>query len=163
VPSGGVASVVFAGIPTGYKHLQIRALVQTNRGTYGIDDIFLRMNSDSGNNYAWHQLVGDGSTGYSQGATSYSAMDVSGLGTTAGGTFGAAVIDILDYASITKNKTMRALAGVDLNGTVAGYGGQVQLDSSLWMSTAAINSITITPRTGTLINQYSQFALYGVR
>jgi hypothetical protein len=65
-------------------------------------------------------------------------------------------MDILDYANTNKFKTTRTLEGYDANGS-----GNVSLTSGLWQSTSAINSITITA-VGTF-NQYSQFALYGVK
>ena len=60
VPSGGVASVTFAGIPSGYKHLQIRALYKVNNTNSGSSRI--TYNGDSGNNYSSHYLIGDGSS-----------------------------------------------------------------------------------------------------
>ena len=73
------------------------------------------------------------------------------------GVFAAAVIDILDYANTNKNKTIRALDGLDNNGS-----GTVAFSSSLWSSTSAINSIEISGLGGT-IQQYSSFALYGIK
>ena len=55
VGSGGVSSITFAGIPTGYKHLQIRQIAKsTNTGGY----ILLRPNNDSTyTNFYWHYLA----------------------------------------------------------------------------------------------------------
>lgn len=164
VPSGGVASITFAAIPTGYKHLQIRAVTQSNRGTYGTDDIWCRINNDTGSNYTYHFLAGDGSAASAGASTSQSRTYVGNSGTSTGSTFGANIIDILDYASTSKNKTLRTLAGTDINGLIAGYGGSVILASGLWMnSSTAISSIQIYPNSGTLWTQYSQFSLYGVK
>jgi hypothetical protein len=167
VPAGGVASITFAGIPNTYKHLQIRGLAQSNRATYGFDDIKLRFNSDSGTNYARHYLGGDGSSAYSGAASTPSTFLFidSGAGTSTAGAsfFGASIIDILDYTSTSKNKTLRALCGADVNGTVGGLGGRVTFNSGLWFATpVAINSITITPDASTF-SQNTQFSLYGVR
>ena len=72
--------------------------------------------------------------------------------------FGAIVVDILDYTSTTKNKTVRSIGGLDNNG-----GGQMYINSSLWYATpAAITQIDITPELGNFA-QYSQFALYGIK
>ena len=62
VGSGGVGSITFTSIPTTYTHLQIRGIVQTNRATYGIDEGYLTFNGDSGSNYAYHYMYGDGSS-----------------------------------------------------------------------------------------------------
>jgi hypothetical protein len=166
VPSGGVASVTFAGIPSTYKHLQIRCLVQETRATYGIAEFDLRFNADSGSNYSHHGLWGDGGSASASGNASAGSIRIGNgtFGTNTGGTFGAGIIDILDYASITKNKVVRALTGVDVNGTVGGAGGRVGLFSGSWYNTLPVTSFVLTPSSpSTDFTQYSQFTLYGVR
>ena len=59
VGAGGSSTVTFSSIPSGYKHLQIRAIARTNRSA-GVDIMSMRMNSDTGNNYADHLVYGDG-------------------------------------------------------------------------------------------------------
>ena len=163
VGATAVSSITFAGIPTGYKHLQIRAIGQTSRGTYGNDQMTMRINGDTGSNYSSHILTGDGSSASASGASAQTSINLSfKLGTTVSNAFGAFIIDVLDYANISKNKTVRNLAGVDINGTIAGYGGEVELSSGGWYSTSAITSLTFTP-TNANFTQYSQFTLYGVR
>jgi hypothetical protein len=166
VGSGGAASIEFAGIPTGYKHLQIRALVQETRATYGISEFNLTFNSDSGANYSHHGLWGDGSSASASGNASTNFIRVGNgtFGTNTGASFGAGIIDVLDYADTSKNKTMRAIAGVDVNGTVGGIGGRVGLFSGEWYSTSSITSITLVPASpATDFTQYSSFALYGIK
>jgi hypothetical protein len=164
VGAGGSSSITFSSIPSTYSHLQLRWACITNRGTYAIDDIKVTFNSDTGANYSQHNLRGNGSTatagsGVSQ---SYIYYDVS-AGTSVSNFFGVAITDILDYANTNKYKTTRALTGTDTNGAVAGEYGRVALQSGGWRSTSAINSITIVPFTGTQFNQYSSFALYGIK
>jgi hypothetical protein len=164
VGSGGVSSVTFSNIPNTYKHLQVRWLCTTNRGTYAIDDIKMTFNSDTGANYSHHNLKGNGSTA-SAGAianANYLYYDVS-AGTSVSNFFGVAITDILDYANTNKFKTIRALTGTDTNGSVAGEFGRVALQSGNWRNTAAITSITIVPFTGTSFNQHSRFSLYGIK
>lgn len=165
VPSGGLSSITFAGIPSTYTHLQIRAFVKTNRSTYGRDEFFLRFNDDStSSNYSWHTLYGDGGTAAAYAAPTESYIDAGyisgGVGTSM---FGAAVVDILDYKNPSKYKTTRSLTGHDHNGAIAGIHAIVNLNSGLWKSTSAINSIKIAVISGTAFNEYSSFALYGVK
>jgi hypothetical protein len=47
--------------------------------------------------------------------------------------------------------------GFDANGS-----GYVSLGSGLWMNTAAVTSIKLSPYSGTFV-QYTQFALYGIK
>ena len=166
VGSGGVASVAFAGIPSGYKHLQLRVFAQTNRGTYGTDNVSLQINGDTGSSYAYHYLRGSGSAVASAAATSQTSVIEllsQGAGTTTSGVFGTGIVDILDYSSTSKYKTVRSLNGSDLNAGYSSSYGYVSLVSGLWMNTAAVTSLLLYPVSGTAFTQYSSFALYGVK
>jgi hypothetical protein len=70
--------------------------------------------------------------------------------------FGAGVIDILDYSSTTKNKTVRAIYGV--SDATPG----VNLTSGLYAQTTAISSLTVTTATGNFAVG-SRASLYGIR
>jgi hypothetical protein len=161
------SSITFSSIPSTYRHLQIRLLGQTNRGTFCRDSLRMIFNSDSGANYADHSLYGDGSSAGAGANTSGTYMTVGTIGTSAvlsSLMFGARVIDVLDYANTSKYKTVRSIGGLDMNGTGSGgVGGLVDLNSGLWQSSTAVTSITFTPAVGTTFNQYSSFALYGVK
>lgn len=163
VGAGGSASVTISSIPSTYTHLQLRVFAQTNRATYGRDYVFIRLNSDTGSNYAWHQVTGDGSTVVTSGNASQTQGIFAEIGTSTGGAFGVGITDILDYANTSKYKTLRTLGGGDHNGTIAGFGGTVTPTSALWQSTSAVTSLTLYPSTGTAFTQYSSFALYGIK
>lgn len=168
VTSGGTSSIAFTSIPSTYKNLQLRIFAQTNRGTYGIDEAFMRFNSDStSGNYFGHGMYGDGSSASSIANTSESKIILGSgfLGTTTGGNFGINIVDIFDYASANKYKTTRTLGGTDHNGAQYGtIGGRVGQYSGAWgNSGSAISSITITPANGSLFTEYSSFALYGIK
>jgi hypothetical protein len=159
VGSGGTGTITFNSIPAGYKHLQVRAFGQTNRGSVSFDGAQMRINSDTASNYSNHNLIGTGaSTSSSALLTTYMQLPWVGFGTTTGSNWGGAVIDILDYLDTNKYKTVRALGGADGNGS-----GYVTLTSGNWRSTSAITSITFVPDGGTTWSQYSQFALYGIK
>ena len=155
VPSDGAASVEFTGIPITYEHLQIRGITLA---TSAEENLRLRFNSDTGANYSRHYLGGNGSTTFSA-ATANENYAIAGLSpnTTQPG---VVIIDILDYASTSKNKVSRALYGDDKNGGT----GYVFFSSGSWFNTSAVTSINLS-YTGTSKNflQYSQFALYGVK
>lgn len=164
VGAGGSATVSFTSIGGTYKHLQLRHSCITNRGTYAIEDLKVNFNSDTGANYSYHLLRGNGSTAVSGAAAnaSFIYLDVAS-GTSVSNFFGVGVTDILDYSNTNKYKTTRSLTGIDTNGSVAGEFGRVALQSGSWRNTAAITSIVIAPLNGTQFNQYSSFALYGVK
>ena len=156
----GAASVDFTSIPSTYTHLQIRGIARDARAS-AQDSMNIKYNNDSGNNYVqYHELYGDGATAAAYlGATPAAFMSLDRIaGATAGASiFGAVVIDILDYTNTNKYKTQRWLGGSDQNGS-----GVVAFGSGLWMSTSAINQITLTGASANL-SQYSSFALYGIK
>jgi hypothetical protein len=164
---GGQASIEWTAIPSTYKHLQIRGIARGSRATYGNDNMYLQVNGDTGSNYTWHKLQGNGANPVTAGGTgsattqiTFNALAASGAPT---GDFSAHIIDILDYASVNKNKTIRNLDGVDINGTVAGEGGVIELSSGSWMnSSTAISSIKLYAGSPNFV-QYSSFALYGIK
>ena len=154
------ASITFSSIPSTYTHLQVRYIGRDNRASNS-DDLMFRFNSDATTaNYNSHRLIGDGSTASADRVTGYAGtLSAFVTGATAGASmFGAGVTDILDYANTSKYKTTRSIGVNDKNGS-----GFVSFISGLWMSTSAITNIEIIPLNGTLFNQYTQFALYGIR
>jgi hypothetical protein len=155
VGAGGASSIIFSSIPSTYTHLQIRGITRNANAT---DSTIIRLNSDSGSNYARHFLRGNGSAVTSAQASSVSAMEgafTAYSGTTAN-VFASMVIDILDYANTNKNTTIKVLGGTDLNGS-----GAINVVSGLWVNTAAVSTILISADSGNLV-QYSSFALYGI-
>jgi hypothetical protein len=151
VGSGGSSTISFSSIPSTYKHLQIRGISKMSSGA----SLYAQLNSDTGNNYARHYLNGNGATVGAGANASFSNFFVGTTGT-ATSTFGANVIDILDYANTNKYTTSRSLSGADANGS-----GYVQFFSGLWMNTAAVTTITITGDSN--FQEYSSFALYGIK
>ena len=152
VPSGGLSTITFAGIPNTYKHLQVRYMTLTGTAT---NDLRMRFNSDTGSNYVWHQLQGNGSSAAAAANLSQTLIGVGVVGGTANP--GVGIVDVLDYGNTSKNKTSRALAGIDQNGS-----GIIMFWSGLWQNTSAITSIDFTSNSGNF-NQNTQFTLYGVK
>lgn len=157
--TGSSATITFSSIPSTFKHLQIRYVGRTDNSASS-RNYYIRLNSDSGANYAYHRLYGDGSVvgaeGYASQTEAYcfSSMPGALAGTN---TMGVAITDLLDYSSSTKNKTLRTLHAFDNNGS-----GNINLSSGLWMSTSAVTSITIVMANGNWTTA-STFALYGIK
>jgi hypothetical protein len=159
--STAVASVTFSSIPATYTHLQIRGIARTSRASTGTTT--LNFNFNGGGTYSNHQLFGNGVSASAGQATSQSRITQNMLvpksGDGTGSEFGVFIIDILDYANTNKNKTVKTLSGLDLNGS-----GDIRFASGLYQSTSAISSIEfIEPNGPSNITQYSQFALYGIK
>jgi len=162
VGAGGTSSITFSSIPSTYTHLQIRGIGRTNRSANG-DYSLVRLNSDSStSNYTSHYLQGNGSSAASGAyVQSFAGGLWSRWGAASDGSsiFGAGVMDILDYANTSKYKTLRDLGGLETNTS----NSQINFESTMWLSTSAITSITIVPGAGTSWDQYTQFALYGIK
>ena len=137
-PTSGY-SVNFTGIASTYASLQLRIHFISSDANF--NNITLQFNSDTGSNYARHQLVGSGSAVAAAGTANDTQCVLTSNPNSSPGTTTprVAIVDIHDYASTTKYKTVRAFSGFDSNSTNSALG----LYSSLWMSTSAISSITV--------------------
>ena len=154
------ASVTFSSIPATYTHLQIRGLIRLS-GSNATRSFYMQVGNGSAasTGYSEHALEGDGSTASASGSANGTEIRV-GRTATNGHTasvFGVFVIDILDYANTSKYKTVRNLDGYDNNGS-----GALSFTSGNWRSTSAIDTIKFFG-SGENTEQYSQFALYGIK
>lgn len=151
VGSGGASSVTFSSIPQTYTHLQVRLytiVAGAGSGSYTY------LNGDTTqSNYKEHVIYGSGAAA-SAGSYSNSYMPQFQGGSTSPGAF---VMDILDYTNTNKNTTLRGLGGYDANGS-----GYIAFESLLWMNTAAITSLQLSP-VGTTWSEYAKIALYGIK
>ena len=81
--------------------------------------------------------------------------------------YSASIVDILDYTSTTKLKTLRSFGGYDINTLTDANAGTAIIGSmgGLWSgtyATTAINRIDIACGTGNL-DTGSTVSLYGIR
>jgi len=161
--TGNQASIDFSNLGTyssTYKHLQLRVTGRSTT-TFGNenDSFYIRLNADSGSNYSFHQLFGNGSSVSSAGSTSqtYAALLMMASNGAGASIFGAGVVDILDSYSTSKNKTMRSFTGVYVNTQRF-----AMIRSSAWLSTASITSITVGSIDGSMVAG-TRLSLYGVK
>jgi len=149
-------SVMFSSIPSTYKHLQVRAAFTMSSG----NPIKLTLNGDTGTNYAFHYLYGDGTNRTAGGTASNANIQIAaGNGSSASPYSNVYILDIHDYANTSKYKTTRGVFGSNQNSSTASL-NNIELDSGLWQSTSAVNSITFTGFGDTIVGS---FALYGIK
>ena len=164
VPSGGVASVTFNGIPSNYKHLQLRILGRSNAAVTTCYAL-LRFNGDStSTNYGLHQFLSQGTgTGSSSYNGTFSGAIIERLAGNSLTTyaFGSIIVDILDANSPTKRKTVRSIGGVE--GNTNSTAGSIYLNSNFWLDTNPIQQIVVTLESGASFMENSSLALYGVK
>lgn len=162
--TGSSGTITFSSIPSTYTSLQIRLIDKATRtGSFGSNDGYLRFNGDTGSNYAYHYLIGDGSSASAAGGASQSTMRIARIDQSSysglSNMMAVAIIDIHDYASTTKNKTVRYVSGNDTNGV---GDGQINLGSGLWASTSAVNQVEIY-LSGTNFTTSTVISLYGIK
>lgn len=156
VGSGGASSIQFTSIPTTYKHLHLRMFLKADATTNGTPTLVY--NNDTTSFYTYHDVYSTGSSvSWTGASTNYGGQWYVLGGQNANG-FAVYVTDILDYASTSKNKTIRTMMGFDNNGSGRAYfASQTYLNSG-----TAITSLTLTMQSGNA-SQYSHAALYGIK
>lgn len=159
VITGNTASVTFSSIPSTYKILQIRYFARFTLTTDTGSPSF-QLNGDTNNNYTFKQLYSTSSAAGGGGSTSQSRMSGAQIISDAksANMFSGGYIDIHDYASTSKAKSIFSLGGWDSNGD-----GLWNMRSGVWTSTSAVTSITFFPTVSGDFKQYSHFALYGIK
>ena len=164
--TGSSGTISFTSIPSTYSHLQIRYIGKENTTASAFArNIYIQFNSDTGaTSYAYHELLGNGSIVSANGSSNQNAIFLSDAipssHSTLTNVIGVGLIDIHDYASTTKNKTLRTIYGSDANISSTDY--QINLRSGVWLSTSAINRIDIKTSSGNYTTA-STFALYGIK
>ena len=142
---------VFSGV---YKHFQIVITARSSRASID-DQITLHINDNVGTNYAWHRLLGNGSTVSSTGATSTTTPQLGAIpaNSATANIFGGLIVDLLDPYSSTKSTTVRSLNGF--------AGNWIALHSILYINKDPVDSIQMTSLNGNFMIG-SRFSLYGV-
>lgn len=159
--TGSSGTITFSSIPSTYVALQIRGIFKSTAAGTSATLLNIVLNSDTSTAGAFHYLKGDGATATAGGTastTSYGQTnDLVARASTGTNIVGVGVIDIQDYASTTRNKTIRSFVGYDANGT-----GAANLMSNLWPSTSAVNSVSLTLNSGSWTTE-TVVALYGIK
>jgi len=157
VPSASSNVLSFTNIPQTFTHLEIRAFYANPTTT--VQYVGVGFNSDSGNNYWAHELLGNGSS-----ASAASYLTRSNVffdyeinqGSYSTNIFSVGIMSILDYTNTNKIKVTRTICGFD--GQSA---GEVMITSGAWNNTAAIQSIQLN-NNGYTLSAGTRFDLYGL-
>jgi hypothetical protein len=157
VGSGGAASIDFTSIPQTFTDLKILVSGRTLQAQI-FASASLQFNSDSGSNYKWRRLLGNGSTASSDNstsATSITAWDMAGANSTAS-LFSNSELYIPNYRSANQKSV-----SIDFAYENAGSTTGVGFVAGLWTNTAAITSIKIFGTT--TLAEFSTATLYGIK
>jgi len=146
------SSVTFSSIDQNYGDL---ILVTESKGSVGSGAIptRFRLNADSGDNYSYVLMNGDGSSANSQAITGNSFGIMSGYGTPTETQAGLTILQIMDYSATDKHKAALTRANTSY----------VEAIAQRWADTSAVNSISVFCFTsGDNFAAGSTFNLYGV-
>ena len=154
VLSSDQSSITFSSIPQTYKHLQIR---YTAKNSGSSADFAMRINGITSSSYAAHWLFADGfnlTSGSNTGANRM-LMPQGMTSSFTANSFGAGIVDIVDYSNASKLKTIR---------TTFGHNDSPRLYFRSFLetsSTSAVTSVTFVPDSNS-IGTGSRFSLYGL-
>ena len=144
------ATVTFSSIPQTYTDL---VLIVTAKGT-GTDDLYIRCNSDTGSNYSYTYLTGNGTTASSGRGSTNSGLLTDFYGTPSTDNNHIAVVHFMNYSNTTTYKTSLSRANR--------AGGGVDLVVALWRNTNAITSLTLRLPSWSLASG-TVASLYGIK
>ena len=148
-------SVTLSGIPGTYTDLIVVVSGASNRASINYDGVSVRFNADSASNYSYTRLLGNGSAASSDRSSSQtSGLGVSIVSTGTGTAPSNISFSVMSYANTSVFKTVLASS--------ANPGFRVERTVSLWRSTAAITSLSLTLDQGSFIVG-STFSLYGIK
>jgi hypothetical protein len=147
--TSSASSVTFSSIPATYRDLVVVVLAL---GSTTIEGRF-RFNGDTGNNYNFVNMAGDGTNTSSANQANRASGVVSSLAKATTTARLQMSLSIQDYSATDKHKTVISRADAAGTGTEA--------FTNRWANTAAITSVQILTDTGNWASG-STFALYGV-
>ena len=158
VGSGGAANIEFTSIPATYTDLVVSYSARCNLAGYVSANVRLQFNSNTGSNYSYIRLFGDGSSASSDSASSQTALlcGVVNAATSTASTFNNGLLYIPNYAG-SNQKSVSSDSVQETNGSEA----YQYLIAGLWNQTNAITSIKLFVTSQDFV-QYSTAYLYGI-
>ena len=150
--SSTASSVTFSSISGSYTDLVLVMNYFSGASEYPM----IQFNSDTGNNYSFTEIYGNGTSAASLRQSNVAGVWL-GYGAYAPGSAtnpGTIVVHIQNYSNSTTYKTTLSRA----NSTIG-----VEATVGLWRSTSAITTITLKHQTATTYVSGSTFTLYGIK
>ena len=154
--TGSVGSISFNSIPSTYTDLLIKFSGRTDYTGASNDGVKISFNGST-TTFTTRFLYGDGSAASSNTSLNYTG-GITGANSATSNTFGSGEIYIPNYAGST-NKSV-SLDTVNENNATSAL---AMLSATLWSTTSAITSVTLTPSFGNNWLQYSTAYIYGIK
>ncbi len=146
------ATITLSSIPSIYTDLLLVSNIRFVGGG-GESVMNCQINSDTGSNYSYTRLIGNGSTATSDRNTSTSNMLI-GAGIDTSNEWSVSTTNFLNYSNTTTNKTVLTRTNV--------ASSRVMGIVNLWRSTTAISSLYIFNNGATNFAAGSSLTLYGI-
>jgi hypothetical protein len=147
------STITFSSIPSIYTDLLLVSNIRFVGGG-GESVMNCQINSDTGSNYSYTRLVGDGSSASSDRSSNRTDILV-GAGTDTSNQWSVSTANFLNYSNTTTNKTVLTRTNV--------ASSRVMAIVNLWRNTSAISSLYIFNNGATNFAIGSTFTLYGIK
>jgi hypothetical protein len=157
VLGSSASSVTFSSIPSTYNDLKlVMSHAQSGSGNFATK---VNFNGDSGTNYSYTSLRGNGSSASSAANTSNTTSNIyyTNIGSDTANAFDSMELYIPNYTS-TSTKQFLSFGAEETNSATA----NMALAANLYQGTSAISSIVIASSSGSFITN-SSFYLYGIK
>ena len=148
--ASSASSVTFSSIDQSYGDLVLVINAFAGADSIGAS---LRFNSDTGSSYSWVRMSANGTSTFSDAASSSTSIPAYAYSTPDPGESGMWIINVMDYSAIDKHKSviLRA-ASVDGTDTIAGR----------WASTSAITAVEFFVSNPNALGIGTTLFLYGI-
>jgi hypothetical protein len=147
--TSAASSVTFSSISSAYTDIVV---ICTGKVVSGINNTYIRFNSDATGSYSWINMFGTGSSA----SSNKSAMSTQGIlfDDILNNVPNADIIHIFNYASTNMKKSILRKSSA--------HGSSDQMGIGVWNNTAAINEITLrNPSANLAIG--NTYTLYGIK
>jgi hypothetical protein len=159
--TAGQSNINFSSLPQNFTHIQVRISGRSANTSGSFGSVYSGFNGEvfTGTSYTHHNVSGEGSSTAVLAQASQGQLNIGGgffpWSTILANVQASLIIDILDYSSTSKNKTIKYIMGWDANGS-----GRAMFGSGMRMNTAAINEIYFSPDAG--FTAGSRLDVYGI-
>ena len=151
--SSSDASIVFSSIPATYRDLVL--VIGSAKSVSGNPAVVARFNSDSGTNYPYVRMTGNGSSAASASTTTDTFLDLAalfGINTSENATI---ILQVMDYSATDKHRP------VLVRSNLAGAG--VEAIAARWANAAnAITQIEVFNTSSISFATGTTFSLFGI-
>jgi hypothetical protein len=154
--ASATASVDIVGIPQIYRDLILVVTARSDSANAPYAQCRSQFNGDTGSNYSYVEMTGDGSSAGSYSATATEILVMATApSSSASGTFNQANVHLMDFSATDKQKPV--IARND------GAASNTRAQAARWANTAAITSLKLFPAPGYgNFATGSTFSLFGI-